>query len=142
MKLLRYLWLFLFVLFLGLASFLAEDLFFPRRPSFPQTSLEWTIFWDLKKLKEEKKLPEYLNDVRQIFIVDRRTQSNSLNWLEISKFLFPQKANGSYDLQIEIFEINNEKAPPKKRVLFCQMSLFEEKTKNKVWELSRSYNLE
>lgn len=142
MRALRYLWLFLFVLLIGIASYLAEEIFFPVRPSVPKNSIEWTIHLDFKKLNEEGQLPPELNQVRQIFTLDRRQQQAPINWQEVSKFHFPQKSDGIYDLQLEIFstEDPNQKPDPNDPTgIIIQYSLFDTKTKNKIWELTRTY---
>jgi hypothetical protein len=63
----------------------------------------------------------------------------NINWLELSKFLFPQKPDGKYDLQIEAFDAIDDETKEKKDLSIFQFSLFDKKTKNKVWELSRNY---
>lgn len=153
MKILRFFWLALFVFFVGLASYLAEELFFPLRPSVPQGSLEWTVHQDFKKLKEESQLPPEFENVHQVFIADRRQEKTPINWPEVSKFHFKQKPDGLYDLHIEILETtdnqkNTKNKSDRKRTasededadgLILQFSLFEVQSKNKIWELSRTY---
>lgn len=145
MKALRFLWLALFVFLVGIASYLAEELFFPLRPAVSQDSIEWKIHTDLKGLKEENLLPGELQEVHQVFVSDRRQNGLPINWKEISKFHFKQKPTGLYDLQIEIFDTNfdneNRNTKEKNQYIF-QFSLFDRKSKNKIWELSRTYTVE
>jgi len=139
MNALRFFWLALFVFFIGIASYMAEELFFPLRPSVPQGSIEWAIHQDLKRLKEENKIPLEIEKIHQVFVVDRRQKPTVMNLPEITKFHFPQKAKGLYDLQIEIFDTDPDKDSKESPGLIFQFSLFEKNSKNKIWELSRTY---
>jgi hypothetical protein len=147
MKAFRFFWLALFVIMGAIASFLAEETFFPLRAPFQKGSLEALVNDDLNQLEKTNQLSADLKNVNQVFIVDRRESDKDknkkeivTNWPELSKIHFPQKKDGKYDLQIEVFtdQESNQK-PSDSEMVILQFSLFEKDTKNKIWELSRSY---
>jgi len=137
-EILKYLWLALFVLFVGIASYLAEELFFPVHMPFASNSPEAIIFSDFKELRNSKNLPIEILQVREVFFSDHRIQKTNINWEEMSKIYFPRKMNGAFELQIEAFDAPDEGKVDGNLSIF-QFSLFEKMTKNKVWELSRTY---
>ena len=139
-KVVRFFWLALFALFVAVASYLAEELVFPLRPSFSQGTIEWKIHQDLNTLKEQSALPKEFNQLHQVFLLDHRKKTLPLNWNEISKFHFEQRKNGQFDLQIEAFD--EDGGNKSSQLLILQFSLFDKNSKNKVWELSRSYKIQ
>ena len=141
-SMLKYFVLACFALLIGVASYLAEDLFFPERPPFKRGSFESGVSQDLKKLQEDSQLPPVFSEIRQVFLSDHRLKKTDLNWKKLSQLYFPQKNDGKYDLQIEVFdsdtEVTTEKSP-KDTLVVMQISLFDVRSKNKVSEISRSY---
>ena len=135
----KYLWLALFALFVGIASYFAEELFFPIRPSFSLESPEGIIYQDLRDLDSKKSLPLELQHVKEVFFSYHRLQKTNINWLEISKFYFPQKSTGKFDLQIEAFDTQDDEKSGKGHLSIFQFSLFDTASKNKIWEMSRTY---
>lgn len=141
MKIIRFFWLALFVVLVAIASFLAEELFFPLKQPFQPGTLEMQIHEDFTQLKKDNQLPETLKDVREVFVLDQRTEKQKNKWQELSQLHFPKSENGKYDLQIEVF--NNEGRDRKsitENLTILQLSLFEKDTKNKIWELGRTYS--
>jgi hypothetical protein len=138
MNSIRYFWLAVFALFIGIASYMAEEIFFPIR-IFPSNTIEYEIHEDFKVLKNQKALPPEFRSIHEVFVVDRRTGQIPINWRELSAADFPQNPTGSFDLQIEIFEMQNQTNNPKENSQMVQYSLFEKTAKNKIWELSREY---
>jgi hypothetical protein len=136
---LRYLWLALFVLFVGIASFFAEELFFPIRPPFSAQSPEAVIYQDFKELEVQKALPPELKKISEIFFSDHRLQKTDIKWLELSRFYFPRKSQGNFELQIEAFDAPSDGSKDASTISIFQFSLFDKNSKNKIWELSRNY---
>lgn len=135
----KYVWLALFALFVGMASYFAEELLFPTRSPFKASSSEELIYQDFKELNSKNNLPPELQQVSEVFFSDHRIQKMNINWLELSKLFFPQKPEGKYELQIEAFDATDDDVKEKKDLSIFQFSLFDKKTKNKIWELSRNY---
>lgn len=139
---LRYIVLACFALLVSIASFLAEDLFFPASPPFTRGTIELEISKDLKKLRENQQFPPSLSDLKQVFISDHRFEKTELNWPKLSHLYFPQKLDGKYDLQIEVFDSEaDETLVAEDALIILQMSLFDAKSKNKILEISRSYKI-
>ena len=137
---LKYILLACFALLIGVASYLAEELFFPEGPPFKRGSIEFGISQDLKKLQENNQFPSAFSEIRQVFLSDHRFKKTELNWKRLSQLYFPQKADGKFDLQIEIFDSELEAMKnPEDSMVILQMSLFDFQSKNKIMEISRSY---
>jgi hypothetical protein len=137
---LKYVWLALFALFVGIASYLAEEIFFPIRPPFTQNSPEMAIYLDIKDLQSKKNLPPEIQNINEVYISDHRLKKTDLNWVEITKHFFHRKPKGTYDLQIEAFDAPDSEKKETSSIFILQLSLFDKTTKNKIWELSRSYS--
>jgi hypothetical protein len=137
---LKYVWLALFALFVGIASYLAEEIFFPIRPPFAQNSPEMAIYLDIKDLQSKKSLPSEIQNLNEVFISDHRLKKTDLNWVDIAKQFFHRKPKGAYDLQIEVFDAPDGEKKENASIFILQLSLFDKTSKNKIWELSRTYN--
>ncbi len=136
----KYVWLALFALFVGIASYLAEEIFFPIRPPFPPNSPELAIYHDLKDLQSKKSLPTELQQLSEVFISDHRINKTEVKWAEISKYFFHRKSDGTHELQIEAFDAPDNEKKENSTGFILQLSLFDKTTKNKIWELSRNYD--
>lgn len=134
----KYLWLALFVLFVGVASYFAEQIFFPHRNFFAPETPEALIYQDLKELQSAHELPKELHQVREVFFSDHRLEKKNINWIELSKIFFSRTPEGAYDLQIEAFDAPDEEKKSPNLSIF-QFSLFDN-SKNKIWEMSRTYS--
>lgn len=137
MKSVRFIWLAVFALFIGIASFLAEELLFPKRV-FPVGSFEAQIHDDFRRMREQKLLPAEMTKLHEVFVLDHRTQKSSLNWKDLSAHNFPNQPDGLYDLQIEVIDASSS-PQDRDRLQIIQFSLFDRKSRNKIWELNREY---
>ncbi len=137
----KYLWLALFVLFVGIASYLAEELFFPPHLPFVSNSPEAIIHADFETLKKGKNIPPEIHNLKEIFFSDHRLKKTEINWEALSKLDFPKKKDGSYELQIEAFDATDETNKDKALSIF-QFSLFDKTSKNKIWEISRTFEFQ
>jgi hypothetical protein len=140
-KTLKYLWLALFVLFVGIASYLAEELFFPPHLIFTPSSPEAIIHADFEALKKAKRIPPEIQSLKEIFFSDHRLKKTEINWEALSKLDFPKKKEGSYELQIEAFDAADETNKDNALSIF-QFSLFDKTSKNKIWEISRTFQFQ
>lgn len=137
---LRYLVLACFALLVGIASYLAEQMFFPPSLPFKRGSLEQNISNEFRRLLDQKLLPEPLFEIKQVFIADHRSEKTQLNWSKLSQLYFPQKPSGKFDLEIEIFDSESDEVPSSSLIIL-QMSLFDSISKNKFLELNHSYKI-
>lgn len=140
----KYILLGIFTLFIGVASYLAEELYFPTPneaiSSFTEGTLERVIDQDFKKLASSNLLPNEISRIKTVYFSDHRSNPVQINWNELSMQHFPQRPQGKFDFQIEAFDSDsNEKNSSEGEVIILQFSLFDSESKNKVWELSRSY---
>jgi hypothetical protein len=97
-----------------------------------QLSLEESITQDLNTIKR-KTIPNALLSLDQVYWLDHRFKKS----VDISKFFsraFPITSSGKYSLQIDCF--NGDIS-----TIIVQMSFFEKKTGNKIYEISRTYQL-
>lgn len=137
----RFFWLLVFVFFVGLSSYLLEDLLTPPI-SFKVGSLEDKIHNDFVNLEKSKSLPTHFRNLNRFKIKDHRTHQPQISWEKIAPIHFPSNPLGTLELQIEIFDSRASDSADKSKsadLVFIQFSLFEIKTENKVWELTRSY---
>jgi hypothetical protein len=135
----RFFWLGVFAVLVGIASFLAEEVFFPFR-AFPSGTLEAQIHEDFKKLQDQSLLPHEIKSLHEVYILDDRIQRAPINWTQLSQYDFSKDPNGRFDLQIELFDAQeNTKKAQKNDFVVIQYSLFDKASKNKIWELSRQY---
>lgn len=94
-------------------------------------TLEQKITIDMESIKKGNIPPEFLS-LNQVFWQDHRTNKKARDLTSLFSSLFPIKKEGKYLLQIDCFDSDNSQ-------LIVQMSFFEQKTKNKVFEISRDY---
>ncbi len=141
MKLIRFIFLGLFVFFIGLATFLAEDIWFPasQRYQFSPGSLESQIQLDINKLTKNGHLPKAIFELEKVYILDQRKGKAQLNGKDLSSRVFKPNSNGNFELQIEIFDTQDSDPNSTANFPIVQFSLFDKKSKNKIWELSRQY---
>lgn len=93
------------------------------------------ISQDLQSLKAKSSLPEQFNKVRGF---ELSTEGSTFKpWVDETKISFPTDPNGTFELQLFIFFFVNEN----RYGANVQYDLVDSKTKNTVWELTRSYNL-
>jgi len=138
----RYLFLLLAIIGLASFSYYVEQLVFSHRNPFPLGTLEYKIERDLIDLEEGKQFPIETSRVEKIYLNNQSIRGKSLPWEKILAF-FPQRQNGAYFLQALVFDsIKDKSSTSEEKILILQLSLFDSKTKNKIWELSRSYQIE
>lgn len=140
----KYVLLGIFSLFIGIASYLAEDLFFPipneNSSSFAEGTLERAIDQDFKNLEKSNLLPNEVARVKMVYFLDHRSNPIQIDWKELSNQHFPQRSQGKFDFQIEAFDSDSKESnSSESEVIILQYSLFDSASKNKIWELSRSY---
>lgn len=128
----------LFALFVGIASYILDEMGI-RLPLQKLSAASETIQKDLKEIKATVSFPPELQQIHQVFVSDHRTQKSEIDWLHLSTQYFPQKKDGLYDLQIEVFDDGTPTPENSDNLMILQFSLFELKSRNKVWEMSRSY---
>lgn len=114
----------------NLMSHMAGNIFFSR--PHPR-SLQEKIVTDLELLKKEG-IPTTLLSLNQVFWQDHRVNKKTKDISSIFSTHFPISKDGKYLLQVDCFDSDNAH-------LIVQMSFFEQKTKNKVFEISRDYPL-
>jgi len=118
----------------AVSSYLFDEYFVAEKSSARRQSFERRVTDDFATLKSDKILPPELLELNEVFLTDHRTQQQAVKWDWLARKLFPKaKDGGKYDLQIAVFD--DTKDP----ITVLQLSLFEVSSKNKVWELSRSY---
>lgn|GEM_PF-2695516 len=99
----------------------------------PQT-LQEKVTTDLETLKK-KNIPSPLLSLNQVFWQDHRANKKFADLSSLFSALFPISKTGKYQLQIDCFDSDDTQ-------IIVQMSFFEQKTKNKVFEISRDYSVE
>lgn len=92
---------------------------------------------DLENLVQENLLPLELQNLSKVSITAHSERAKK--WLEEERFngIFNQSKEGKFSLEIDVLEWTEEN---KSGAIF-QLNLFENSTKNKIWEISRSYTL-
>jgi len=152
MAIIRFIVILIFAALVGVISYYAEELLSPNAPSFKKETLAYAVNEDLEKLRKSGEIPFGQDDLQRIYILDQRKAALQ-NIIPAIKHQFTQNKNGKYLLQIEIFSDNNAGKDSKptttlqtssadqkeESLVIIQLSLFDAKTKNKIWELSRAY---
>ncbi len=131
-------------LFLALTSIfllIAGVFFLVQETNTPAISLlAQKIDQDLIAAQQNNFFPETIHSLSQIQIT---THSQNKIWKErIPKSIhlpFDQSPDGKYSLQIDAIE---NFTPDTEAILILQFNLFENMTKNKIWESSRIYHLD
>lgn len=90
---------------------------------------------DFKRLYKENKLPEFFLKLKKITWAYREADLKDL--IPENSVPFRPINSGLYNLEIEAFSAPSEKT----RVIVLQFNLFEIKSGNKVFELSRNYEI-
>ena len=94
---------------------------------------------DLNVAKIQNFFPPTIEDLSQIKITIHTRNSNWKKKILQSILLpFAKNPDGKYSMQIDVIE-NFE--PVSEALLILQFNIFENKTKNKIWENSRIYHL-
>lgn len=137
MAIFRYLILAIFVVSAGISIYFGEALLFPEKSSFPRDSIEYSIDTDLIQLKHEGKAGTF-NNLKKVYLSDHRVQKHNIDWSKIFSNHFTESPDSNHTLQIDLFDSINEKTN-KEDLLIVQFSLIEDSTKNKIWEMSRTY---
>jgi hypothetical protein len=112
----------------NLMHHMAGNIFFSR--PHPLT-LQEKIVADLELLKKQN-IPTSLLSLNQVFWQDHRVNKKTKDISSLFSTHFPISKDGKYLLQIDCFDSDSTQ-------LIIQMSFFEQKTKNKVFEISRDY---
>jgi hypothetical protein len=129
------------VLLIISSIFLIKGLTLSESP-FDRGTLEAGLHDDLINLSESGNLPTQFQEIKRVMILDHRPQKSKINWKKISQLHFTQNQAGKFDLNIDIFAPEIETANHRSsddKLIFIQFSLMEMHTKNKIWELTRSY---
>lgn len=88
---------------------------------------------DLERLKKKGVLPEEWNSIRKVdYYFGEKAHESLLG----RKLPIPEIATGNYLLELEFIDAPDD-ADPK---LILQMSMTDLKSKNKAWELGRTYS--
>ena len=129
------------ILFLFSILLLSLGIFFVIQGSSkpPVSKLAQKIDQDLTEAQRLNFFPEKVTSLSQIQIV---IHTNNQSWKEkILKSLpltFEKSKEGKYSLQIDVIE---NFTPSTEAILILQFNLFDNMTKNKIWENSRIYHL-
>ena len=136
----RYFMLGLFVVFAGFATYFAEEAFFPEKSSFSRNSIEHSIDSDLIQMREQNSAI-FFHQLKKVYLSDHRTEKVPIDWSKIFSKHFEEKNDSKQILQIDLFDSSDGKNPKERNLLVVQYSLLDESTKNKLWEISRTYEL-
>ena len=110
---------------------MASNIFFSRPHS---KTLEEKMAIDIELLKKQA-IPGSLLSLNQVFWQNHSTNKKTKNISSLLSTHFPISKDGKYLLQIDCFNSGDTN-------LILQMSFFDKKTKNKVFEISRDYSLD
>ncbi len=136
----RYSMLAAFVLCAGIATYFAEEILFPEKSSFPRDSIEYRIDSDLIQMREDPKLA-FFRRLKRVYLSDHRTEKKNINWSKIFSNHFAEVSDSNQSLQIDLFDSASEKNSKEEPLLIVQFSLVDDVSKNKIWELSRTYGI-
>jgi hypothetical protein len=130
----KYLNLLVFAALVAVSSYLFDEYFVAEKSASARASFEGRVTDDFITLKSDNILPAELLELNEVFLTDHRTNKLAVKWDWLARKLFPKaKDGGKYELQIAVFDDTNDP------ITVLQLSLFEVASKNKVWELSRTY---
>lgn len=101
----------------------------------PSPTLYKVITTDLERLSRRRILPPQWSSIRSVAYNFKSDQQRQL-FGEI-KLPINERPNGDCTLEIEFIDVPDKQRPS----LILQMSLTDFKTKNKIWELGRTYNV-
>lgn len=92
---------------------------------------------DLERLAQENLLPLELQNLSEVSLTSHSERAKE--WIVEQNFnnIFKQSKEGKYNLQIDLLEWSEGE----KNGAILQFNLLENSTKNKIWEISRSYDL-
>lgn len=90
---------------------------------------------DLDKLRFDKRLPSGWDLIKNVSFEPKESEKKP--YMNNIRSLFPINSEGRLELVIEVVELDEKDL---KSVIF-QMSLFDINSKNKIWELGRTYQL-
>lgn len=136
----RHLFLAIFVVAAGVATYFAEELIFPEKSSFPRDSVEYKIDSDLIQMREDPNLA-FFRHLKKVYLSDHRTQKTNIEWSKIFSNHFSENPASNQSLQIDLFDSPSENPSKEEPLLIVQLSLVDDLTKNKLWELSRTYGI-
>lgn len=136
MNIFRVVFLILFVLFAGIATYFGEELIFPERGNFPKFSLESEIEFQLSQLNlVESDQPTF--QFRKAYLRDHRVKKVEIDWNKIFSRYFYKNSQSKMNLEIDIFDSNEEaQKPTTTKNIIIQLSLVEDVSQNKIWESS------
>jgi hypothetical protein len=130
-------WMLLLV-FLAGAGLISESIyenFFPSVNQIEMGSKNHFVSVDFYELYKQGKIPKFFFQIKKIKwnYIDQSLKD------EIPELSLPfkEKPYGLYNLEVEAFSSSHEKI----KIAVLQMSLIEIKSGNKIWELSRSYEI-
>ena len=130
------------ILILASILFLGSGLFFvlQETKAAPIPALTKKIEQDLNLAQIQNFFPPSTQSLSQIKII---THTKNPVWKELIlksiQLPFSKNLSGQYSLQIDAIE-NFE--PTEEAILILQFNIFDNKTKNKIWESSRIYHLD
>lgn len=136
----RHLFLAIFVVAAGVATYFGEELIFPEKSSFPRDSVEYKIDSDLIQMREDPKV-SFFRDLKKVYLSDHRIQKTKIDWSKIFSSHFSELPTSKQSLQIDLFDSVSENNSKDEPLLIVQFSLIDDLTKNKLWELSRTYSI-
>lgn len=134
----RYSMLAAFVLCAGIATYFVEEILFPEKSSFPRDSVEYRIDSDLIQMREDPK-HAFFRRLKKVYLSDHRTEKTNINWSRIFSNHFVEVSDSNQSMQIDLFDAASEKNSKEEPLLIVQFSLVDDVSKNKIWELSRTY---
>ncbi len=136
----KYLMLAAFVLCAGVATYFAEELIFPDKSSFARDSVEYKIDSDLIQMRDDPNLA-FFRRLKKVYLSDHRTQKTNINWSKIFSNHFSEIPDSNQSLQIDLFDSPSETNSKEEPLLIVQFSLVDDASKNKLWEMSRTYGI-
>lgn len=88
---------------------------------------------DLKSTQKKGQLPIIWNSIK--LVTTHFSSESQKELMKDQNFEIPRNLNGEYELEIDFIDIPDEKTPG----LILQFSLIEVKSKNKKWEMGKTY---
>lgn len=90
---------------------------------------------DLSELRLSKRLPSGWDSIKTVTFLP--ADSEQKPYLANIRSLFPINKDGALELIIDVVEIDEEE----QKSIILQMSLIDLNSRNKIWELGRTYRL-
>ena len=126
--------LLLFCAAIGILAYLCFDFWSVRHaPLYSKLETQWTA--DIQQLEASKKLPKAWFDVRDVEVYPGTLETK--NWLQHIQVPLHRKTDGHYKLKVLVIAWEENGI----RGTLVQYDLMDLKTKNNIWELSRTYIL-